>query len=35
MIVVAGTMTIKPSELARFEQLLPAHIEKTLAQIFV
>ncbi len=34
MIVVAGTMTIKPSELARFEQLLPAHIEKTLAQDF-
>jgi quinol monooxygenase YgiN len=34
MIVVAGTMTIKPSELARFEQLLPAHMERTLAQNF-
>jgi quinol monooxygenase YgiN len=34
MIVVAGTMTIKPSELALFEQLLPAHMERTLAQDF-
>ena len=34
MIVVAGTMTIKPSELARFERLLPAHMDRTLAQDF-